>query len=368
MASLQTLNNTALVSLLLLSFLGLWGTWGIGGRTGFLGLIKDTLDAPVQKLPVVSQPVHQTTTIIGTLSQTITYCTIVPFYLFLHVLTSPTNLGPSSAPSNGDPAQDFLIDPAELAAWAPAFALSYLLPTFLVMLPSPKYTSWTIHQYIMAWWELYPIPFKILQLLLSRYIFARIYASSSPPPLASTSLDQKKKASASRSQPTAQKDNRKSQNLHLLRYTYLTAFAVAVLTHTITLTLSLSAYFFPSLFSSAPSASSPPPFSLHPKNIFIPVSPLYHTPINNLGEGLYHFLVWNMQVSNIAPLVWGLLQLRNAVERKGKEAWEGWAWAGAKVLGCSVVGGPSAGAVWCVWKRDELVLGGTEVGIGKKES
>ena len=65
MASLSTFNNTALISLFLLSLLGLWGTWGIGGRTGFLGLIKDTLDAPVQLLPVVKQPVKHTYTAIG---------------------------------------------------------------------------------------------------------------------------------------------------------------------------------------------------------------------------------------------------------------------------------------------------------------
>ena len=62
--NLKPLNNAAAASLLLLSLLGLWGTWGIGGRTGFLALIKDTLDAPVQLLPVVKEPVKHTYTAI----------------------------------------------------------------------------------------------------------------------------------------------------------------------------------------------------------------------------------------------------------------------------------------------------------------
>ncbi|KAL8897030.1 MAG: hypothetical protein Q9207_007419, partial [Kuettlingeria erythrocarpa] len=62
MASLQSLNNITTITLLLFGLLGFWGTWGIGGRTGFLGLIKDTLNAPVQLLPVVEQPVHHTYT------------------------------------------------------------------------------------------------------------------------------------------------------------------------------------------------------------------------------------------------------------------------------------------------------------------
>lgn len=62
MASLQSLNNVTTVTLLLFGLLGFWGTWGVGGRTGFLGLIKDTLNAPVQLLPVVEQPVHHTYT------------------------------------------------------------------------------------------------------------------------------------------------------------------------------------------------------------------------------------------------------------------------------------------------------------------
>lgn len=64
MAIENTIDNTVLVSLFLLSLFGFWGTWRIGGHTGFLKLIKDTLDPPVQLLPVVGQPVKHTYTTI----------------------------------------------------------------------------------------------------------------------------------------------------------------------------------------------------------------------------------------------------------------------------------------------------------------
>ncbi|KAL8711250.1 MAG: hypothetical protein Q9220_004395 [cf. Caloplaca sp. 1 TL-2023] len=394
MAPLESLNSTVRASLLGLSFLGLWGTWGIGGRTGFLGLIKDALDATVQRLPVVNEPVKQHytaiwpvdalirrlniflwpaidgswpglslvawefsgqfsgtwmmagleglrhgnrgklisyTTIIGTLSQTITYGTIVPFFLFLHVLTSPTNLGPTTSPSE-DPAVAFLIEPTELAAWPIAFTLSYLIPTILVSLPSPKYTTFTTHQNIMALWEFYPIPFKIFQMLLARYFATLPYF--------------KKQQQSSLSQ-------RKATTLNLLRYTYIFAALVSSVSHIISLTLSLSSSLFPTLFT--PTARSGLNFS----SIFIPVSPLYNASVNNLGDGLWHFLVWNMTASNIAPLLWALLQYRNACEKCGR-VWEGWGSVLGKVGGVAGLLGPAAGTAWVMWLRDSVVLGERE--------
>ena len=271
------------------------------------------------------------TTFIGTLSQTITYGTILPFYLFLHVLTSPTNLGsPPSSPSK-DIAADFDIDPAALAAWAPAFTLSYLIPTILVAFPSPKFTSFSMHQVIMALWEFYPVPFKLFQLGLASYVVA--------PALSRTT-------SRSSSAPAQQR----ATTLNLLKWTYAFAALVGGVSHVITCTLSFSAAFFPSLFTADASSSLSPP------NIFVPVAPWQNAKAANLGEGLWWFLGWNMGVSNVAPLVWGVVQLHNAasVKRKG---WEGWPVVLAKVGGLTAIGGPGVGVAWLLWKRDEIVMG-----------
>ena len=69
MALSETSHKAAAASLLAISLLAIWGTWGIGGRTGFLGLIKDALEAKVQLLPVVNEPVKQFYTGIGPVDQ-----------------------------------------------------------------------------------------------------------------------------------------------------------------------------------------------------------------------------------------------------------------------------------------------------------
>ncbi len=68
-----------------------------------------------------------------------------------------------------------------------------------------------------------------------------------------------------------------------------------------------------------------------------------------------------MTISNIAPLVWGMLMKRNAEARvKGEDSEEGLGAMMGKVVGISLLAGPGAGTVWCAWRRDELILGDAE--------
>ncbi|KAL8861302.1 MAG: hypothetical protein Q9178_002174 [Gyalolechia marmorata] len=328
--NLNTLNKTVAATLVLLSLLGFWGTWGIGGRSGFLKLIKDTLDAPTQLLPVVKQPVKHTYTGIPPIDALIRRLNV---FLWPAIDGTWPGLCLVAWEFSGMFSATWMVAGLE-GLRAPAFTLSYLIPTVLAALPSPQYTSWSLHQNIMAFWELYPVPFKILQIVFARYIFDS---------LASTPTTTSKASSLS---------EQKSMNLRYLRRTYIFAFAVSAFTHLTTLTLALSPVLFPSLFLSTSRTS------LSPSNIFIPTSPFYNTPVKNLGEGLWYFLVWNMTISNIAPLVWGMLMARNAEGRvKGKDSGEGWGSMMGKVVGITLLAGPGAGTVWCASHRDELILG-----------
>ncbi|KAL8661200.1 MAG: hypothetical protein Q9202_005802 [Teloschistes flavicans] len=382
-SNLERVSKIVGVSLLLTSVLATGGTLTTVIRSGFFKLLKAALAAHPVVLPVVNVPVKHTytglppvdgfirafhvliypaidgtwpglclsawefsgmfsvtwmlagleglraatsTTIVGSLSQALTYSNIVPLYLGLHVLTSPTAL----ATPTTNPAADFLIDPPSLAAWAPAYSLAYLLPTFLVILPSPKYTSWNTRQNIMAAWELYPIPFKIFQILLARYVFQKATATSSSSSKSSTAT-------------------LKTTNLALLKNFYIFAAALSAITHVTTLTLTYSPTLFPSLFSSFALTS------IHPASVFIPASPLSSARVSSLGEGLARLLVWNATISSLAPLAWGLLMVRNALVFAGRGG-EWVAFAG-KVGGVSAVAGPGAGVAWCLWERDRIVLG-----------
>ena len=180
----------------------------------------------------------------------------------------------------------------------------------------------------MAFWELYPIPFKLFQILLIRYFSTR-------------SIPQKAVQSSA--------SNRRAFSLQSLRYLYAFAALVGGVTHIVTLTLSLSSQAFPSLFSSAAVAQ------LTPKVIFFVNSPFNVTVIKDAGEGLLHFLQWNMNMSNVAPVLWALILYRNGFEHGGQ--WEGWSVCLAKTVGVYVLGGSGVTMAWLMWRRDELVLG-----------
>ena len=185
----------------------------------------------------------------------------------------------------------------------------------------------------MAIWTFYPIPFKILQLLLGRYLFAPILTPTVP--------------SSGSSKSSAQQ---RATTLALLKKTYAFIVLFAGVSHITTCALSISTVFFPSIFTAATVTN----FS--PSKVFLPVSPFYSTKVKDIGEGLWVFAGWNNAVSTAAPLFWGLVQLRNAASAK-KKGWEGWPIVLAKTGAISAIGGPGVAFAWCLWKRDELVLG-----------
>lgn len=181
----------------------------------------------------------------------------------------------------------------------------------------------------MAFWEFYPIPFKLFQILLIRYFSTR-------------SIPQKAVRSSA--------SNRRAFSLQSLRYLYAFAALVGGVTHIVTLALSLSSRFFPSLFSSATVAQ------LTPKVIFfLTNSPFNVKVIKDPGEGLLHIMQWNMNLSNVVPVLWALILYRNGSEHGGQ--WEGWSVCLAKTVGVYVLGGGGVAMAWLMWRRDELVLG-----------
>ena len=247
--------------------------------------------------------------------------------MFLHFMTSPTTLAPG-VQHETDAATDLLVDPMEALAWPIAFTLSYLIPTLLVALPTPTYTSFMTCQNIMAFWELYPVPFKIFQMLLVKYLSSLLQCTRSG---SGTS-------------------DKKTESLKYLRYIYGFSALVGGITHIITLTLTFSAAFFPSIFTPAAAAS------LAPAGILGLNSPFDSTQVKDMGYGLWHFLQWNMNVSNVAPVLWALVQYRNACE--GRVKWEGWWTVMAKVVGTYFAGGAACATAGLMWLRDDLVLGG----------
>ena len=272
------------------------------------------------------------TTIVGLGSQIITYGAILPLYLFVHLLISPTVLDPGRQ-SRNDPATDLLVDPFKVAAWPIAMTLAYQVPTFLVALHSPTYISFHTRQLIIAFWELYPIPLMIFQLILSRW-----FSSTLPP-------DKGYKSSAQRN----------AHALGGLRYVYISSIALGVVTHIVTLTLSLTSIFFPTIFNpELPNGVNPHAILIGP-TAFVGASPFTTKPVEDMGKGLWSLLIGNMNISGLATLLWATIQYRNAHE--GRLQWEGWSIPLLKLSALTLVGGWSSAAGALIWARDEMVLG-----------
>ena len=78
------------------------------------------------------------------------------------------NFAPESAMSSA-PASIIALDPLEAMVSPIAFTLSYLVPTLLFSVLTSKYTTFKSSSIIMAFWERYPIPFKISQYFITAY-------------------------------------------------------------------------------------------------------------------------------------------------------------------------------------------------------
>lgn len=272
------------------------------------------------------------TTIVGLCSQIITYAAILPLYLFFHLLISPTVLDPGRQ-SRNDPAINLLVDPFKVAAWPIAMTLAYQVPTFLVALHSPTYISFHTRQLIIAFWELYPIPLMIFQLILSRW-----FSSTLPP-------DKGYKSSAQRN----------ARALGGLRYVYISSIALGVVTHIVTLTLSLTSIFFPTIFNPELRTGFSPHAIFIGASPFVGASPFTTKPVEDMGKGLWSLLIGNMNISGLATLLWATIQYRNAHE--GRLQWEGWSIPLLKLSALTLVGGWSSAAGALIWARDEMVLG-----------
>lgn len=160
----------------------------------------------------------------------------------------------------------------------------------------------------MAFWEMYALQFKILQLLLTRYLSHVLT-------------------------PGSKIQERIGMKGAIFTIPPLFSAAVGAVIHITTLNLSFYSVFFLSLFTPAAVAA----FS--PGNIFLCNCPSRTTTVKDMGEGLWRFLQWSINASNLAPVRWTLLLLPNAFE--GREGW-------LKVMGTVLAGYSVGGSVFVV--------------------
>jgi hypothetical protein len=191
------------------------------------------------------------------------------------------------------------------------------------MLPSPTFTSYSLHQKILGYWQFYPLYIHILQ-----FIFIHLFFSPNR-----TTPAEEKTATATK------------HDLSHLRTVYIFTLVLSTLTHIATLSLSLSSVFFPSLFTPSIAAE------FHPSRIFLPLSPFAPSKIVTLAEGCLNLLQWDAVFVSILGLFLAVMGYRRAGAGNGLMI------IVSKGVGLSVLVGPGSAALVAMWRRDELVFG-----------
>ncbi len=273
----------------------------------------------------------------GLIMQNIAFAVTIPWYLTLHLLTSPTTLESTSKSPNASAATSLLAHPAELRILPFSILLGLIVPSILMCLPAPNVVTFPQQQMLILIWQAFPLWVSLWQFILSIMSSAIGFETSSHRSAA----------------------DRKAGVLRTLRPTYLFAFTFSSASHVATLTLSITSLLCPAVFASGY------PSLFHPIQIFVPLSPFSTAKVSSIGEGSLSFLQYDLIIGSAASILWALVLNRNA--HKETIGLEGWASLLAKTLGLTVFAGPGSAMVWLMWARDEHVLGDVEEKMSKKK-
>ena len=204
-----------------------------------------------------------------------------------------------------------------------AFAVCYLLPSTLMILPISETLTTDLKQIFIALWQPFPAYISILLTVINAVL--------SP-------------------FNSAHKTGRK--DLRALRFVYAFAFANTAITHLVTWTISLTTVLAPAILDERFRRE------LHPSIVFgIPTpwtSPVVQ--VQSVADGVHAFLRWDYLIGSMAVVLWaGTL---NAAAQRVVYGAVGWLRLVVQVVLLAVVAGPVGAAVELVWERDELVMTG----------
>lgn len=250
-----------------------------------------------------------------------TFAIFMPFYLIVHLATSPT--------VSSRVAKNYAVDVPNLLSVPVSLVIGFVVPSVLLSLPAPSVLSFDQKQTFIAFWQMFPIWFECLQQLFS-VVIAKFLPGTSKSPM------------------SPQRANRRT--MEALRSVYVFALAIAGVTHISMVMLSMTSILFPALFA--------PKFrgELDPSNVFLTKSFFASKPISSIGVGAFQLLQYDDMVGSIALQLWALALYVKTNKRISKVH----RWTAMKVVSAliasTVLFGSCGCAVCFIWARDELVF------------
>ncbi|RAL03226.1 uncharacterized protein BO80DRAFT_423174 [Aspergillus ibericus CBS 121593] len=250
--------------------------------------------------------------IFGLSAQTLTFAFAAPLYCALQLSTSITSHAPTAV--------NVHIPRSVLYALPWVFAVSYVLPSTLMILPISETITTDLKQIFIALWQPFPAYISILLTVINAVLSPFI------------SVDK-----------TGRKDH------HALRFVYAFAFAHTAITHLVTWTISLITVLAPAILDERFRGE------LHPSIVFgIPTpwtSPVVQ--VQSVAEGVHAFLRWDYLIGSVGMVVWAGALYAGA--QRVVYGTVGWWRLIVQVVLLTLVAGPVGAAVGLVWERDELV-------------
>jgi hypothetical protein len=239
--------------------------------------------------------------------QTVPWGIVIPSYYAMKRWSTPSSYT----------RKDLFVDPSQISTLPLAITVGLIIPTILMALPSPEWTTPAQHNAFIALWQPFP-----LWIAISQYLF-QFFAPSTSQTMAN--------------------------NMKSLRRLYTFAIAVSALTHLTIIFMSIN----PGLFTTYSLLPVTAEHDLNPKNVFLPISP-FNTNEVSLRQGCLNLLQYDLLFACGSSLLYGLVEIVHVSPAGAARILTRFA---AFVL-LSLLVGPGGAAVYAIWKRDEVVLGG----------
>lgn len=317
-------------------YLGNWGvSWFLvvmetlrsGNKHKLIALYEHFLGIVINSI-LLTRIISNSDSILGILVFNWAHPVIMPIYLSLHLLTSPT----ASLPTRSN----VFIDSTDLLTLPLSFIIAYTLPITLLSVP-PSVFGMVFKQTIMAWYQQWNLYIGLTHFML---------AFTLRPLLSNFQSD-----SAGSLSPRSIHKEASTKSSRLLHTAYIFVFIMGSIPYLTTMTISCTASIWPSLF--APSVAS----SLTLANILIPPNPFSGRQSVDLIQGAVWIIRWENVLASLIMGVWALALHRRARCSQGsKMEWKEIIGMVGRLVGYTLVGGPSGVAVGLMWERDCFLL------------
>ncbi|CAF9943293.1 MAG: hypothetical protein ALECFALPRED_010996 [Alectoria fallacina] len=253
----------------------------------------------------------------GVFVQNAAYAVTIPYWCIAYLSTS--RLVSSRRVS------DFLVDVPNLVGVAVSMTLGYVVPTILMSLPAPSIIDYDLKQWLMTFWQFFPIWVSVVQGVVP-YVLPRFGETSGAP------------------------DSRMLRSMRVLYAGLLTAAGIGQAS---TMTLMATSKFFPGLFA--------PEFVgvFNPSKVFLPaaISPSIKMP--SIGAGALVLLQYDQLIGSMSMAVWSTVLFVNTYRNGAtKQSLVSMVVGGVTMMALT---GPLGYATACIWARDELVFAEAEV-------